>query len=98
MKKIIIRGIVFLFMSVMSMNLAAQSGKRVQKMVDKREEQLAKDKEAKKKEAEKQHEAKKKAHYDMQTKEVRKRMKKTQRKSRRNNDKKREFFIKRWFN
>ena len=44
MKKNIIRGVVFFFLCVMVMNAQAQSQKRVEKTVEKRSEQLEKDK------------------------------------------------------
>ncbi len=79
------------------MNSQAQSQRKVQKTVNRRTEQLEKDKEAKKKEAKRLDEEKRKAHFEMQTKAVQKRMKKTKKKSKRNNDNKKEFFVKRWF-
>lgn len=95
--QIIIRGIIILFLGVFSLTAYSQSGKRVQKTVDKRQEQLDKQEADKKKKAQQELEEKKKRHYEMQTKEVQKRIKKTQKRSKRYNDNKREFFVKRWF-
>lgn len=93
----IIRGIIILFLGVFSLTAYSQSGKQVQKTIDKRQEQLDKQETDKKKKAAKETEEKKKRHYDMQTKEVQKRIKRTQKKSKRYNDNKKEFFLKRWF-
>lgn len=97
MKKNILRGIVFIFISVISMNVHAQSQRRVEKTVQRQKEKLEKDKQEKKKQNEKEMEAIKKAHFEMQTKDVQKRMKKNKRKSKRVNENKKQFFLKRWF-
>ena len=75
--KFIIRGIIILFLGVFSLTTYAQSAKRVQKTVNKRQEQLDKQEDDKKKKAKQELEEKKKRHFDMQTKDVQKRIKKT---------------------
>lgn len=65
--------------------------------VRKRQEQLDKQEEVKKREGEKAHQEGIEQHMRIQTKETRKRMKKNKRKSKRVNDNRNEFFLKRWF-
>ena len=91
------RGIIFLFFCVIGISAYSQSAKRIQKTVDKRQAQLEKQEKEKIEKAEKEAEAKKKRHFELQTKKVQKIMKKTKKKSKKYNDKKKQFFLKRWF-
>ena len=97
MKKVLVRGIILFFMSVLGLNAQAQSAKRVEKTIERRENQLSKQKQEKEKGANKEMEARKQRHNDLQTKKVQKRMKKSLKKAKKNNENRREFFIKRWF-
>lgn len=65
--------------------------------VKKRKAQLEKQEKTKQKEAEKGKEAALDKHMRIQTKETQKRMKKNKKKSKRLNNNRKEFFIKRWF-
>lgn len=97
MKKVLLKGIILFFIGVLGSTAQAQSAKRADKMVQRRQEQLDKQKKEKEKEAYNELEIRKRKHFDMQTKKVQKRMKKSQKKSKRYNENRKEFFIKRWF-
>jgi hypothetical protein len=94
---LIIRGITFLFLCVFSLTLSAQSGRRVEKTVEKRQAMLDKQDEVNKEKAANELEEKKRRQFELQTKAVQKRIKRTRKKSKKYNDNKNEFFLKRWF-
>lgn len=92
-----IPGIIFLFLCVFQLDAFAQSARKAEKQVNKRKEQLEKQSENKDSEKQAEIEAAKQRHLDIQTKEVRKRMKKSRKKADRYNKKKKGFFLTRWF-
>jgi ABC-type transport system involved in cytochrome bd biosynthesis fused ATPase/permease subunit len=96
MKKLVVASIVALLFCVLPKSLIAQS-KKVDRTIEKREAQLKKQDEIKKQQSEEAMEARRQKHLDIQTKKVRKRMKKNKKKSKRINDNRREFFLTRWF-
>lgn len=83
-------------MCVLPKNAIGQS-KKVDRTIEKRETQLQKQEEIKKQQSEEAMEARRQKHLDIQTRKVRKRMKKNKKKSKRINDNRREFFLTRWF-
>jgi cell division protein YceG involved in septum cleavage len=91
-----IASIIFVLMCVLPQTSAAQA-KKVDRTVEKRQEQLKKQEEIKKEKSVKQAEARRQKHIDIQTKEVQKRMKRSKKKSKRINDNRRESFLSRWF-
>ncbi len=96
MKKIFVASIVVLFMCVFPKNTIGQS-KKVDRTIERREAQLQKQEDIKKQQSEEAMEARRQKHLDIQTRKVRKRMKKNKKKSKRINDNRREFFLTRWF-
>ena len=95
-KFFIIGSITFVLLCVLPQNSFAQS-KKVDRTVEKRQEQLKKQEEIKKEKSAEQMEARRQKHIDIQTKEVQKRMKRSKRKSKRINDNRKESFLSRWF-
>jgi len=90
-------GIISFLSCVLVVEIPAQSAKKVEKTVNRRQEQLDKQKEGKAEQQKKEMETLKKKHYEMQTKDVQKRMKKSRKTAERNNRNKKGFFLTRWF-